>query len=196
MYGSKLLNYVVLTQQNLEFLPVRFSYISIVKKVLFILLFCPFLCSGQKQRNFYFEAAGSGGLGSFNYEREIRSTEGIEYYLSIGASGAPIDANNGFLLISPIAIKGLIGKNEHRAELGLGQGISMTTKGSPWIMGLAMFGYRYIHPDKRVFYRVTYTPLISFIVDRQWQHWGGVSIGWKLKDKDKNAKRKKYTPDY
>ncbi len=185
-----------MTQQNLDFLTSRFSYISIVKNALFILLFLPLVGLSQKQRNFYFEAAGSGGLGSFNFEREIRSAEGIEYYVSVGASGAPIDANNGIALIAPIAIKGLIGKEQHRAELGLGQGITLTTKGAPWVMGLAMFGYRFIHPDKRVFYRVTYTPLISFIVDRQWQHWGGVSIGWKLKDKDKDAKRKKYNPAY
>jgi hypothetical protein len=44
-------------------------------------------------------------------------------------------------------------------------------------------GYRYQHPDKKFFYRVTYTPLVSYLVDFQMQQWAGVSIGYTFKSK-------------
>ena len=69
--------------------------------------------------------------------------------------------------------------------MGLGQGITITTKGQPFILGTALVGYRYQHKDKNWFYRASYTPLISYLVNCQIQQWAGLSIGYTIKTKVK-----------
>jgi hypothetical protein len=71
----------------------------------------------------------------------------------------------------------------HKLEFGIGQGFTLTTKGSFFMLTTLAAGYRYQHPDKRFFYRVTYTPLVSYLVDFQMQQWAGLSIGYTFKSK-------------
>lgn len=66
----------------------------------------------------------------------------------------------------------------HKLELGLGQGFSITTKGNPFALSLASIGYRYQSESKNWFYKIAYTPLISYLFDFQVQQWGGISIGY------------------
>ena len=75
-------------------------------------------------------------------------------------------------------IHSIIGKNSHKLELGLGQGITITTKGHFFALTTASVGYRYQSETKKWFYRVTYTPLISYIIDFQVQQLAGISIGY------------------
>ena len=82
-------------------------------------------------------------------------------------------------------INSIIGNNSHKLEFGLGQGITITTKGSFFPLTTAAIGYRYQRETKNWFYRVTYTPLISYLVDFQIQQWGGISIGYTFKNKTK-----------
>ena len=70
-------------------------------------------------------------------------------------------------------------------EFGLGQGITITTKGNIFALTTAAVGYRYQPITKNWFYRVTYTPLISYIIDIQFQHWGGIGIGYTFNKKAK-----------
>lgn len=95
-----------------------------------------------------------------------------------GLSFAPIDKNNGTGIVFPIMLNALIGKKSHHLELGAGQGVTVTTKGSFFTLTTAAIGYRYQSESKKWFYRVTYTPLISYLVDFQFQQWGGISIGY------------------
>ncbi|MFN6077265.1 MAG: hypothetical protein ACK46Y_17050 [Fluviicola sp.] len=139
---------------------------------------------GQQQKfsGLYFELAGSGGVGSFNFEKSFYVQEKVNYTWSTGLSLAPIDRNNGAGIVFPLMAHANIGKNAHKLELGLGQGITVTTKGSFFMLTTAVVGYRYQSPSKKWYYRIGYTPLISYLIDFQVQHWGGLSIGYTLKN--------------
>ena len=137
----------------------------------------------KKRSSVFFELAGSGGFGSINYERTFFKKPTTELNWRVGLSWTPIDSNNGSAIILPIMIHSNFGKKNHKLELGIGQGITFTTKGSYFILGTASLGYRYQSDEKPWFFRATYTPLISYLFDRQWQHWAGVSIGYTLNSK-------------
>lgn len=139
----------------------------------------------MKKRSIFFELAGSGGLGSFNYESHFFKKKNTEFTWRAGLSIAPIDKNNGAGIVFPLMINSLVGKNSHKLELGLGQGITITTKGQYFALTTAAIGYRYQPETKKWFYRVTYTPLISYLIDLQIQQWGGISIGYTFNTKAK-----------
>lgn len=145
-------------------------------KALFLLLLgFPLVLSAQHA--LFFEAAGSGGLASVNYEKAFFQGKYQSYDYRLGFSFAPIDKNNGTAFVFPLMINAKIG-DRHCFEYGLGQSISVTTKGSVFLMGVAQFGYRYNFKNEWFFVRANYTPIISYLVDFQWQHWGGVSFGY------------------
>ena len=132
------------------------------------------------RKSLYFEIAGSGGIGSMNFEKSFVSRNHYELTWSAGLSLAPIDKNNGTVIVFPLMIHSLIGKSNHKLELGLGQGITVTTKGSAFALATAAVGYRYLTKKERWYYRLSYTPLISYLVDFQVQNWAGISIGYNL----------------
>ncbi|NBN99234.1 MAG: hypothetical protein EBV19_08385 [Flavobacteriia bacterium] len=142
------------------------------------------MCIGQAvtnpRKSIFLEIAGSGGLGSMNYEQVLFKKKHTEFTWRAGLSLAPIDKNNGTGIVVPLMMNAIISKNSHKLELGLGQGITFTTRGIFFALTTAAIGYRYQSEDKKWFYRVTYTPLISYLVDVQMQQWGGVSIGYTL----------------
>ncbi|MCC7298489.1 MAG: hypothetical protein IT244_09165 [Bacteroidia bacterium] len=156
-------------------------------KLLFILIFTMILMpktmaqvSGEKAKSIFLELGGSGGLGSINYEKTISNQSKSLLNYRIGFSLAPIDKNNGTGLVFPLMINKVLGNGTHKMELGLGQGITITTKGQFFALGLANFGYRHQKAESHWFYRANYTPLISYIISRQWQHWAGFSIGYQI----------------
>ncbi|PIY08975.1 MAG: hypothetical protein COZ18_09460 [Flexibacter sp. CG_4_10_14_3_um_filter_32_15] len=155
-----------------------------MKLITFILLLIlsPNLSFGQadlnNRKSIFLEIAGSGGLGSINYESHFYKKGITEFTWRLGFSLAPIDKNNGTAIIFPVMINSLIGKKKHKLELGIGQGFTITTKGSPFALTVASIGYRYQAESKNWFYKIAYTPLISYLVDFQVQQWGGVSIGY------------------
>ena len=100
-------------------------------------------------------------MGSFNFEKVFLKKSNTEYTWRAGLSFAPIDKNNGTGIVIPLMINTLIGKSSHKLELGLGQGITITTKGNFFALTTAAIGYRYQPDSKNWFYRATYTPLIS-----------------------------------
>ncbi|HYG51234.1 MAG TPA: hypothetical protein VD905_10045, partial [Flavobacteriales bacterium] len=69
--------------------------------------------------------------------------------------------------------------------VGIGQGITITTKGSFFARATGLLGYRYQPPGKKWFYRVSYTPIVSYLVDFQYTHWAGLSLGYMLNKKEK-----------
>ena len=151
----------------------------------FTFLLFSFFASAQtdhkKQKSFFFEVGGSGGLGSLNYERSCRKAEKLETTFRAGFSIAPISQNNGFGIVLPLMYNVLLGKSSHKLECGLGLGMTITTQRAFFILAPAAIGYRYQPEDKSWFYRITYSPLISFLVDFQVQQWAGVSIGYSVK---------------
>lgn len=149
-----------------------------------------------KQRNIFLELAGSGGLGSINLEKPlwIPSDYGMarrdncgplkhsSYFLGwrFGFSLSPIDRNNGVALIFPVMINWIYGCGNHKLEIGAGLAPTVTTRLSLYVKSPLLLGYRFEPSDKRWFARVSYTPIVGWLVDYQWQHWGGVSIGYHL----------------
>lgn len=124
----------------------------------------------------FVELGGSGGLFSVNHELVMVQGEKFALTRRIGLSFMPIDANNGVNLIVPAALMGRFGQDRHFAELGLGLGSSFTTEGAFFMRGLFIAGYRH-HTAGPLFFRLSYTPLMSIFYDFQWEHWVGVSIG-------------------
>lgn len=145
-----------------------------------------FLSSGisaQEGGFLSFELAGSGGFASLNYERPALVNTSGSYMLRFGFSIAPIDKNNGTNLVFPVMLHRLVGKNSHKLDLAVGQALSLTTKGNIFLSAPLGLGYRYQPTDKNHYFRISYTPLVSYLVDFQWQHWAGITYGIKLKGK-------------
>lgn len=161
-----------------------------MKQITFLILFTLIstVTVGQpdhKRKSLFFEIGGTGGLGSINFEKHFLKNGNTDFTWRAGLSIAPIDRNNGAGIVFPLMINSLIGKSSHKLELGLGQGITITTKGQFFALTIAAVGYRYQPEAKRWFYRVTYTPLVSYLVDFQIQHWGGISVGYTFNNKTK-----------
>ena len=155
------------------------------KLILVLVLFTSVLF-GQtelKTKSIFLEIAGSGGLGSINYEQQFYKKQKTELTWRAGLSFAPVDKNNGNGIIFPLMVNSIIGKNAHKLEFGLGQGITVNTKGSFFTLTTAAVGYRYQPVAKKWFYRVTYTPLISYLFNFQIQQWAGISIGYSFNKK-------------
>lgn len=131
-------------------------------------------------RSLFVELAGSGGFGSFNFEWNFATKNKFRWMLRTGISGTYIDKNNGAGFIFPVMVHGVYGK-KHGLDVGIGQALTITTKGSFFLRAPVSIGYRFEPEGKRLFYRFSYTPIVSYIVDFQWEHWGGISIGYKLK---------------
>ncbi len=151
---------------------------------LFFLCLMPGILFAQtdsiKRKSIFLEIAGSGGFGSVNFEKHFYKKKNIAFTWRAGLGFAPITKDNGIGIVFPLMINSIIGKSSHKLEFGLGQGITITTKGSFFALTTASIGYRYQRETKNWFYRVAYTPLISYILDIQIQHWAGVSIGYTL----------------
>lgn len=151
-------------------------------QISFLTFICLFLLcikgNAQQQNYFSFELAGSGGLGSLNYEHTVLDRPLIDLNMRYGFSFSPIDKNNGIVLTFPIMLHCLIGKNAHKLDLAAGQAISITTKGSPFIAAPLAIGYRFQPLDKKYYLRYSYTPIVSYLIDFQWQNWAGITFGY------------------
>lgn len=166
-------------------------------RLLFIIVFafCCSLLRAQREKNIFLEIGGSGGLGSLNYERsfveyhpmspeggqtqeELDQLEGpIRWTLRMGIGTSPIDKNNGWVFVAPVMINRMSGAR-NRFEFGAGFAPSVTTKGSWFIKSPLQLGYRWVPRYKNYFIRVTYTPIVAWLVDFQVQQWFGISIGY------------------
>jgi hypothetical protein len=148
----------------------------------FFTFICIFLFSinghTQQQNYFSFELAGSGGFGSLNYEHTVLDRSKLDLNMRYGFSMTPVDKNNGVVLIFPVMLHCLIGENAHKLDLAAGQAISITTKGSLFLSAPLAIGYRFQPLEKKYFFRCSYTPLLSYLVDVQLQNWAGITFGY------------------
>ena len=149
-----------------------------MRRLLF-LLFVLLVTNGFGQQNgaLSFEVGGVGGFGSISYSKAFKSWEklGLEY--RVGLSFVPIDRNNGDGIIIPGLVHATYGNEKHMADVGIGQALTITTKGSAFLRMPTSFGYR-LQTDGHMFYRFAYTPIVSYIYNFQWEHWGGITIGY------------------
>ena len=149
--------------------------------ILFLMLAANLYCQDfSSKKSIYLELGGSAGIGSINYEHVFRQKGKFDLLYRVGMSGFPIDKNNGFVFVVPTTLGALVGAGNNKFEAGIGQGLSITTKGKVFSLVTPIIGYRYQNRNKRVYFRVLYTPLISYILDFQYQNWAGISIGYSL----------------
>ena len=134
----------------------------------------------QKHRYLSFELAGSGGFGSINYEKGFIEKPQFQLIGRVGFSLAPIDRNNGSALVFPVMVHAVVGKNGHGLDLAAGQTFSMTTHGAIFLRMPLALGYRYQPLEKHYYLRISYTPIVSYLVDLQWEHWGGLTFGYQF----------------
>lgn len=149
-----------------------------MRRLLLIVFLC-FISNVFSQENgaLSFEVGGVGGFGSLSYSNEFRKWDklGLEY--RAGISFVPIDKNNGNGFVFPVLIHATYGNDKHFADIGIGQALTVTTKGSAFVRMPTSFGYR-LQSDGALFYRFAYTPIVSYIYNFQWEHWGGITIGY------------------
>lgn len=174
-----------------------FCIFNSVPKKYFTLLVSFCICASlhAQYKGMFLELGGSGGLGSINYEhtlwdpashQPVRDNCGgyppIRHTFTwrAGISATPIDKNNGVVLIFPVMANMIYGLGTHKVEAGTGVALSITTKGSWYIKSPVMIGYRFEPPTSKLFFRVNYTPIFGWLVDVNWQHWAGISLGYRF----------------
>ena len=156
-----------------------------LRKLLFVILvFFSFGSYSQRDSYVSLEALGSGGLGGIFYERDFATMGIADFQYRLGFSFVPIDVNNGTVLIFPHMVHALLGQGMSRLDIGLGFTASITTRGQFFVRNPLSIGYRFEPPKKNFYLRASYTPIISMIIDDQWQHWGGLTIGFKLTNRN------------
>lgn len=136
--------------------------------------------SGQGARYLALELGGSGGLASLNYEQSFFQKNIHRLHFRAGFSMAPVDRNNGTALVFPVMVHWLAGRGRHHLDTGAGQSFSITTKGSFFLRTPLCLGYRIEPPDKRFYVRFAYTPIVSYLLDFQWEHWAGIALGYRF----------------
>ena len=135
--------------------------------------------NSQENGSIELELGGVGGFGSVSYSKTFASKNTIDFNYRVGLSYATIDRNNGAAFIFPVMVHATYGLSNHRVDFGLGQAITVTTRGSLFARMPLSLGYKF-DPMKRVYYRFAYTPIISYLFNFQWEHWGGGTFGFKL----------------
>lgn len=138
----------------------------------------------QEGRSISIEAGGVGGLGAVSFETTWNQSERWDLVYLTGFSLIPIDRNNGTVLVFPQMVHSVYGEGPHQLDMGIGLAPSFTTtlNGAYVRMPLSI-GYSLQPMNSRVYWRLAYTPLVSFLFDFQWQHWGGLTLGYRLPQK-------------
>ncbi|MBK9192148.1 MAG: hypothetical protein IPM77_11905 [Crocinitomicaceae bacterium] len=171
-----------------------------MKQICFVLFLIFIFFSGFSQHlnKLSFELAGSGGFGSFNFEKNLFYNEksepvldelaqpkkmGSQLDLRIGFSLTPVDKNNGVVLIFPVMVHFHKFKGSHGIDVGLGQAFSITTRGNFFLRTPLSAGYRFQPLDKKYYLRFSYTPIFSYLLGFQYQHWAGITYGHTLGNK-------------
>jgi hypothetical protein len=145
---------------------------------LVLVIFCAVLTAQQPARKVVFaEAFGMGGIYSFSYEHHFSKGN---WFLQPGFAAYGSDSR--MLFIFPVMAKKAFGKGPHQLEAGIGHGFTLETGDgvSGFVRGLLLAGWRFQKPESSWIFRASYTPFISYLIDLQYQHWGGISIGYQL----------------
>ncbi len=148
-----------------------------LKWLIMMLLVSSSLCGQRLWVHYaYSEVGGTGGLYSLGWEGFTKRT----YAVQIGLSALPADGELIFTV--PAVFKYVHGIKSHHPEIGLGLGSSVVNRAGlkTFVRGIGLVGWRYQALDSRWCYRAFYSPLVSFLVDFQWQHWGGFGISYRL----------------
>jgi hypothetical protein len=135
----------------------------------------------EQRHNLYLELGGPGGLGSINYEWRFLKRGKFRMMLRPGFGASPLAGDSGgAAFLFPVMIHSTIGK-VHNLDLGVGQTFALTTNQDFYLYTPISVGYRLEPTKSRLFYRIAYTPIMSTYSGFEVTHWGGITIGFKLK---------------
>lgn len=152
-----------------------------------VMLFCENVFSQTNsdfKRSLFFEAGGSGGVYSFNYESKLLPWSvgnRPQVMWNVGFEVVPI--GHRAVLTFPVSVHLLFGKTKNKFEIGTGQflALSILDKQSGTIRGNFHIGYRHQVEGKKIYWKIAYTPMYSYAYNFQWENWFGFGIGYRFK---------------
>jgi hypothetical protein len=137
------------------------------------------------------ELGGHGFAYSLNYERIFVNEKKYKFSAQFGFAGYPNVLGFEKIWI-PMVLNGIFpfAKNHH---LDVGFGLMywsgstrsrFSTSPFNWkdkftFESVFRLGYRHQNPQKRMVYKVAYTPFF-FLSENEYQHWAGVSVGYRF----------------
>jgi hypothetical protein len=169
---------------------VRLKPRSLFRKIIFLFLLfgssCshPLIAQDIKPYTLFGEIGGSGGLGSFNFDRIFYAQKANRFSYRLGISYSPSARYEGrtpTVIIFPTLINYIYGKKDHFLEVGAGQSLAIATNPAVFSRLTLNAGYRFQRNEGGWFFRIAYTPLISFMYDLQWENWAGIGIGYTIR---------------
>lgn len=142
----------------------------------------------ENEKNlFFFEALGSGGVYSFNFEHLFLPSEVGEFSGAFSIRTG-LSLINGFVV--PITAHYYFKVGNFYYGLGAGLTIYWLNFGAEWeesgVYYGPIMGFRYMFPHKKLFLQANYTPMFDNIYEQghyqgtQIYYWGGLGIGWRL----------------
>lgn len=142
------------------------------------------------------DLGGVSAYGSLNYERFLFSKNNNIITGKIGFSLYRLkDFKREFNpdMIFPLSVQYLKKRNNHHAVFGIGQTLSSVVKASRdfsstvrenKLSGSFILGYRFQKRDQPFYIQANYSPILEFY--KTWTHWGGISVGYNFRKKQKN----------
>lgn len=146
----------------------------------------------SQEKDIFLEVGGSGGVGSVNFEwwtpisrysyYNSPPIPKVRHILRSGIGFSPFGYNNDWAFMLPLMYQMVYGEyhQSHRIEVGAGFSPGITTKGESFLHFPLSIGYRYWGWQEPIYYRVAYTPIITTFNDFKMQHWGGLTIGYRI----------------
>lgn len=127
----------------------------------------------------YAELGGAAFGASFNYEYVFYQHPNARFAARIGLGFSPFTDP---AMTSPLGLVLISGRKNHHMELGFSNNTLLDDKGFSF-MGMGQMGYRFQKPEGGLFFKVSYTPYLTNYDFKNYNHWGGVSMGWAFKGK-------------
>jgi hypothetical protein len=154
-----------------------------------------------KRNTIYVEVLGQGILNSLSFDRLYRVDHRVKTSFT---AGVMLDPTNSRMAI-PISYNWLFGQKKSHLELGVGLTYWREVYlGGPdnYVYFTPKLGYRFQQPNGGVFFRVTFTPTVGLAqtLEYTWRNvfqspfgerlfpWGGISLGYTLKQNGKKPK--------
>ena len=132
---------------------------------------------------FYTEFAGTTFGASLNYEYVFFQHLNVRLAGRAGLGFSPFNA--AFAGVIPLGVSAIVGKKNHHLEMGLAHSTALDKDGVS-LFGIGVAGYRFQKPNGGIFFRISYNPYMPSYKIRNLGHWGGISVGWALKGKQKD----------
>jgi len=168
-------------------------------KCLVVVIFCFINYSFAQESEFskneiVLDLGGIGGFGALSFRKNLINFN--QYQLS-GRVGLSFFRFKDFTqtfnpdILIPFSIDLNRQFNKWGIQMGIGQTISsivttssnfQSTDRQNSISGSSILGFNYANPKKRLTYQIFYSPI--FQQYNRYRHWGGMSIGFKFKNKN------------